>query len=64
MDAISTAYLNAVNAGDEATATALLNRMFNDYGDALGTAANRLDEAAAATLGLFEAANELVAAHS
>lgn len=64
MDAQCRAYLAAVEAGDEATATALLDRMFDDYGNALGETVRQLDEAAAATLGLFEAANELVAAHS
>ena len=64
MDAICTAYLAAVESGDEATATALLDQMFNDYGEALGETARQLDEAAAATLGLFEAANELVAEYS
>ena len=61
LDNMLDAYLEAVDNGDEATAIQLLNDM-----DAAATrkyeeTAAELDELAEATLGLFEAANELAA---
>jgi DNA-binding GntR family transcriptional regulator len=61
MDDLTRAYLDAVERGDRAAATAYLDRLFDEAGERLGEHARQLDEAAEATLGLFEAASEFVA---
>ena len=61
MSNLITAYLAAVENGDEATATELLNRMDAEADRKFDEHKANLDEAAAALEGLFKQADEIMA---